>query len=98
MCPMRYFAITGMVTASWEIRGDRKVEKDFRKINEANFKLIDFVFNDMEKEKSGTHQDKHQGGALLTGDFLTNVVDTVVDITWQLTPQDINDLVNKLLS
>ena len=69
---------------------DIYIKKDFRKINEANFKLIDFVFNDMEKEKSGTHQDKHQGGALLTGDFLTNVVDTVVDITWQLTPQDIN--------
>ena len=27
---------------------------------------------------------------LCCGDFLTNVVDTVVDITWQLTPQDIN--------
>ena len=69
---------------------DIYIKKDFRKINEANFKLIDFVFNDMEKEKAGTHQDKHQGGALLTGDFLTNVVDTVVDISWQLTPQDIN--------
>ena len=44
---------------------DIYIKKDFKKINEANFKLIDYVFNDMEKEKAGTHQDKHQGGALL---------------------------------
>ena len=42
---------------------DIYIKKDFRKINEANFKLIDFVFNDMEKEKSGTHQDKHSASA-----------------------------------
>ena len=46
---------------------DIYIKKDFRKINEANFKLIDFVFNDMEKEKSGTHQDKHQGKVAYKG-------------------------------
>lgn len=69
---------------------DIYIKKDYRKINEANFKLIDFVFNDMENEMSGAHQYKQQDGPLLLGDFLTDVIDTTVDITWQLDTQDIN--------
>ena len=69
---------------------DIYIKKDFRKINEANFKLIDFVFKNIEEQKTISRQDMRQDDTAMANDFLTNVVDTGVDINWQLMLQDIN--------
>ena len=69
---------------------DIYIKKDFRRINEANFKLINFVFNNREKEPSAPPQHHHPDATLLTESFITSLVDTVKGITWRLPTQDAN--------